>query len=85
VEYKLKTISLDGIEEAISKVQLYRYLNEPEEAESICDDILAADAENQVALRHLGLAITDQFSGNASDRYSEVESIFQRLTDVYEH
>lgn len=85
MEYKLKTISQNGIEEAISKVQLYRYLNEPEEAESICHDILAADAENQIALRYLGLAITDQFSGNASDRYSEVESIFQRLAGVYEH
>jgi tetratricopeptide (TPR) repeat protein len=84
VEYKLKTISLGGIDEAISKAQLYRYLNEPEEAESICHDVLAADPENQAALRQLGLAMTDQFLGRASDRYAEVESIFQRLTDSYE-
>jgi len=43
MEIKLKTISKDGIAEAISKIELYRYLNEPEEAESICHDILAAD------------------------------------------
>jgi len=61
MDLKLKTISKDGIAEALSKVELYRYLNEPEEAESICHDILAADPENQIAQRLLGLTITDQF------------------------
>jgi tetratricopeptide (TPR) repeat protein len=84
MELKLKTISKSGIEEALSKVTLYRYLNEPEEAESICHDILAIDPENQVALRMLGLAITDQFNGEGTDRYAEVESIFQQLNDPYE-
>jgi hypothetical protein len=84
VELKLKTISKDGIAEAISKAELYRFLNEPEESESICHDILAADPENQTALRILGLAITDEFTGEASDRYSEAESMFLRLTDDYE-
>ncbi len=84
MELKLKTISKDGIAEAISKVELYRYLNEPEEAESICHDILAADPENQLALRLLGLTITDQFDEHSSVRYSEAEKIFQSLTDPYE-
>ena len=84
MELKLKTISKDGITEALSKVELYRYLNEAEEAESICHDILAADPENQVALRMLGLTITDQFHGQSSDRYSEAEKIFQSLADPYE-
>jgi tetratricopeptide (TPR) repeat protein len=84
VELKLKTISKDGIAEAISKAELYRYLNEPEESESICHDILAADPENQTALRLLGLAITDQFTGEPSDRYAEAEGIFLRLTGAYE-
>jgi tetratricopeptide (TPR) repeat protein len=83
VEYKLKTIAKSGIDEALSKAQLYRYLNEPEESESICQDILAADPENQAALRLLGLAITDQFRGSASDRYAEVEATFQGLSDPY--
>ena len=61
MEFKLKTISKAGIPEAISKVELYRSLNEPEEAESICRDILAVEPEHQLALRLLGLAITDQF------------------------
>lgn len=84
MELKLKTISKDGIAEAFSKVELYRYLNEPEEAESICHDILAADPENQLATRMMGLAITDQFQGRFTDRYGEAEKIFQSLSDAYE-
>jgi tetratricopeptide (TPR) repeat protein len=84
LELKLKTISKDGIPEAISKVELYRYLNEPEEAESICHDILAADPDNQLALRLLGLTLTDQFEGRHPDRYAEAESIFQGLTNPYD-
>lgn len=83
MEYKLKTIAKSGIDEALSKAQLYRYLNEPEESESICHDILAADPENQAAQRLLGLAITDQFRGTAADRYAEVEATFQGLSDPY--
>src|SRR5215510_16009758 len=84
MNWQLKPISKDGIPEAISKAELYRYLNEPGEAESICRDILAADSENQTALRLLGLSITDQFSGTPADRYPEAESVFQQLRDEYE-
>lgn len=63
MEFKLKIISRAGIPEAISKAELYRSLNEPEEAESICRDILVVEPEHQLALRLMGLAITDQFSG----------------------
>jgi hypothetical protein len=84
MDLKLKTISKSGIGEAIAKAELYRYLNEPEEAESICRDILAADPQNMLGLRMLGLSITDQFDGRASDRYNEVERIFDGLADSYE-
>jgi tetratricopeptide (TPR) repeat protein len=84
MDLKLKTISRSGIPEAIAKAELYRYLNEPEEAESICRDVLAADPKHMMGLRTLGLAITDQFTGGAGDRYSEVETIFQKLADAYE-
>ncbi len=85
MEFKLKSISKAGIPEAISKVELYRSLNEPEEAESICRDILAVEPENQLALRLLGLAITDQFCGDASDRSREVENLFERLRTLSLH
>lgn len=84
MEYKLKSISKAGIAEATAKVELYRYLNEPEEAESICRDILAIEPQHQLALRLLGLTITDQFVGRASDRYSEAEKIFEQLRERYE-
>jgi tetratricopeptide (TPR) repeat protein len=81
---ELKKISSSGIGEAIKKAELYRYLNEPEEAESICHDILAIEPEHQLALRMLGLSITDQFNGSASDRYSDAQAAFDKLTDRYE-
>ena len=84
MELKLKSISRAGIPEAVSKAELYRFLKEPGEAESICRDILAVDPDNQLAVRLLGLAVTDQFTGGAADRYAEAESIFQSLRDPYE-
>jgi tetratricopeptide (TPR) repeat protein len=84
MERQLKTISKNGIAEALAKVQHYRYLNQAEEAESICRDILAADPENQMALRQLGLAITDQFTGGIADRFNEAHSCFEKLTNAYE-
>ncbi len=84
MELQLKPISRAGIAEAISKTEVYRYLNEPGEAESICRDILAVEPDNQVALRLLGLAITDQFTGEMSDRYAEAERVFRGLTSEYE-
>lgn len=84
MELTLKTISKAGIPEAISKAELYRSLNEPEEAESICRDILAVEPEHQLAVRLLGLSITDQFSGETSDRYAEAAGLFDKLTDAYE-
>jgi hypothetical protein len=84
MDLKLKTISKSGIGEAIAKAELYRYLNEPEEAESICRDILVADSSHMLARRTLGLTITDQFTGGAGDRYAEAETLFQSLSDAYE-
>ncbi len=84
MKFGLKSISKAGIPEAISKAELYRNLNEPGEAESICRDILAVEPDHQIALRLLALSITDQFTGGAADRYTEAESLFQGLKDPYE-
>lgn len=84
MEYNLKPITIEGIAEATLKAERYRYLNEPEEAESICRDVLAIDPTNQTALRLLGLSITDQFLGVSSDRFREVNEIFQKLSDRYD-
>jgi tetratricopeptide (TPR) repeat protein len=84
MEFDLKKISPEAIDAALSKAELYRFLNEPEEAESICEDVLAVQPGHQLALRNLGLALTDQFIGEASDRYADAENAFQQLTDPYE-
>jgi tetratricopeptide (TPR) repeat protein len=84
MKYSLKSISREGISEALTKAERYRLLNEPGEAESICRDVLAADPDTQAALRMLGLAITDQFTGTAADRHAEAESVFGGLRDPYE-
>src|SRR5262252_5865836 len=84
MERQLKTISQGGIVEALAKAKHYRYLNQAEEAESICRDILAVDPENQMALRLLGLAITDQFTGATTDRLAEAQGCFEKLTSAYE-
>ena len=80
--YQLKTISRQAIPEATAKADWYRLLNEPGEAESICRDVLAVDPGDQTALRLLGLAITDQFTGAASDRRAECSAKVQRLMPV---
>ncbi len=84
MDFTLKPISPSGIAGALAKVTHYRYLNQAEEAESICRDVIAVDPENQTALRMLALVLTDQFNGTSSDRYAEGESTVSRLTDPYE-
>lgn len=84
MERQFKSISKRGIPEALSKIQHYRYLNQAEEAESICRDVLAVDPENQMALRQLGLSLTDQFTGATTDRFQEAQSCFEQLTSPYE-
>jgi len=84
MERQLKSISKSGIAEALAKVQHYRYLNQAEEAESICRDVLAVDPENQMALRLLGLTITDQFKGTLTDGFREAQSCFEKLSSPYE-
>jgi tetratricopeptide (TPR) repeat protein len=84
MERQFKTVSKSGIPGALAKVQHYRYLNQAEEAESICRDILAVDPDNQKGLRLLGLAITDQFTGAGTDRRQEAQDCFEKLLSPYE-
>src|ERR1700722_12016591 len=66
MRFELKRISPESIAEALSKVERYRLLNEPNLAESICLDILVAAPDNQDALTSLLLARTDQFGAGAT-------------------
>ena len=84
MEFEMKSISPGGIEAALAKAETYRFLHQPEDAESICRDVLAIQPDHQLALRVLGLSITDQFAGDPSDRYGDAEKVFLQLTDEYE-
>src|SRR5690606_39259959 len=78
----LKKINGEAIPRALEKVDRYRLLNDPEQAESICRDILTIDTDNQEAIGKLLLSLTDQFSpGNIS---KAAESLVSRLTDDYQ-
>lgn len=82
MNFELKPISADAIPEALQKVERYRLLNEPAEAQSICEDILAIEPENQSALVMLILTITDQFGEGASA--SEARELAPRLHTEYQ-
>ena len=59
--HTLKSISKAAVASALEKALRYRLLNEPLEAESICQDILRVDPDNQQARVTLLLARTDLF------------------------
>lgn len=83
--FTLKTISKDGIPAALEKAERYRLLNDPAQAESICRDVLAVDADNQEALRMLILALTDQFRAHsAGGGAREARMHVASLDDEYE-
>jgi hypothetical protein len=64
--FDLKPISPAAIPEALAKVERYRLLNEPWQAESICLDVLAIEPGHQKALTMLLLSLTDQFGNGVS-------------------
>ena len=43
---ELKRISQAALPAALAKAERYRLLNEPEQAESICRDVLAVEPKN---------------------------------------
>lgn len=84
-ELQLKRISPDGIPYALEKAERYRLLNEPAQAESICRDVLAVDADNQTALRALILCLTDQLGAHAAaGAAGEARDLIVQLDDEYD-
>lgn len=78
-----KPIARESIERALAKAERYRLLNEPEEAESICRDVLAVDPSNQPAIICLILAHTDAFRDPGAEP-SEARALLLRLAGAYE-
>jgi hypothetical protein len=81
--FTLKPISASAIPQALEKAVRYRLLNEPEQAESICLDILAAAPDNQEAIVVLILSITDRFGRHGNPGVGAARRYVARLTDPY--
>jgi hypothetical protein len=81
--FELKTLSAEGVPGALEKAHRYRLLNEPGEAESICRDVLAIEADHQEALDTMLLALSDQFETAAAPPVAEARKVVERLSDPY--
>jgi tetratricopeptide (TPR) repeat protein len=81
--FQLKSLSKEAVGRALEKAERYRLLNEPEEADSICLDVLEVDPDNQKALVTLLLARTDRFMHGAGSPEAARE-VLPRLKDAYE-
>lgn len=84
-DLKLHQIGIDAIPAALEKAHQYRSLLEPEQAESICLDILYVQPDNHAARIMLILALTDQFSHSGKPlNVKHVLELIEHLPDDYE-
>lgn len=81
--FELKTLAKRSIPQALKKVERYRLLNEPYEAESICLDILDADPRNQEAVVMLLLARTDKFRDELYPAFDKALEVLNLLDDEF--
>jgi tetratricopeptide (TPR) repeat protein len=79
----LKSLTGHDLGAALEKASVYRALNQPDEAESICHDVLAVEPKNQLALRTLGLALTDRLPDGVLI-FDDAMKVFAKLEDEYE-
>jgi len=81
--FELKRLSPAAVPAALEKAHRYRLLNEPTDAESICRDVLAVDADNQEALVTLVLALSDQLEERMAAAYDQARVALAQLKDEY--
>jgi len=82
--FELKPLSPSAIPAALAKAERYRLLNEPEQAQSICEDVLAADPGNRQATVVLLLALTDRFPHHDGRLVARAQDLVSRLESDYE-
>ena len=82
--FELKPLSPEAIPAALAKAERYRLLNEPEQAESICEDILACEPGHHEARVVLLLALTDRFPHGDGPLVSRAQSLAAQLDTAYE-
>ncbi len=81
---ELKRLSISAIPGALAKAERYRLLNEPEQARSICEDILAADPGNRAATATLILSLTDVFAHYERGAVTRAQQLVATLPSDYE-
>jgi len=81
---ELKRLKRESLAAAVEKAAHYRDLNQPEEAESICRDVLDVDTNQTTAWRILGLALTDRFTTGPVGLFEQAVEAFGHLADEYD-
>jgi hypothetical protein len=81
---ELKPLNPQSIGRCLERAERYRLLNEPVEAESICLDVLEAEANNPKALVMLLLSLTDQFDEGEPGVVARAQDVARQLPDEYE-
>jgi hypothetical protein len=85
MQFEVKPIDAGYLPRALEKAERYRLLNWPQEAESICLDVLAVDPDNQQAIEILVLALTDQFlEQGRAPRSKQAREWAKKLSSEYE-
>ncbi len=82
--FELKRLSVAAIPAALAKAEHYRLLNEPEEAQSICEDVLRVDPSNRAAHVTLILALTDTFPRGEAGVVTRARELVAALGAEYE-
>ena len=84
-EFELKPIDAAFVPKAIERAEHYRLLNWPEEAESICLDVLRTDGDNQKAILVLVLALSDMFGQpGAAPRVRQAKTWAAKIDEPYQ-
>lgn len=80
----LKRIPETAVDQALERARHYRVLNEPNQAESICLDILDVAPDHQEALTTLILALTDQFERRLPERFRRAQELLKQVRGDYQ-
>jgi tetratricopeptide (TPR) repeat protein len=82
--YAFKKLPPGSVDAALTKAAHYRDLNQPEEAESICRDVLEVEPTSQTAWRVMGLALTDRLESRQVGVFEEALAAFGHLAEEYD-
>ena len=81
---ELKPLKKEAVKLALEKAKRYRLLDEPDEAESICLDVLATLPGYQEALITLILSLTDKFGqSRLFPAFNQAQELVAQLDDNF--